>query len=340
MKTNTGRISVLCAMVLVCAMGLCQAEDIAIAPYLGWGIVELGSPPLPRPVPLVISVATDKAAYVPGELLIASVTAYNPNDYERKLNFNSSLQALAIIDGHTPFCVATQFFTSVSIPALSSHTWRSGHDWSDYDLAIGIHSVVGTVLNTGYSEPYSFDVIAPTLPSSDVLIDFEHLPDGRALPKMGQFDDEYAAWGVHFGMTRSRGMTDIAVHGKGGNQHAAAVGGCSYPTGFNIIAEFDMPVYGVSAEVTSAAGMTVTMVAKDSNGEIIGSVVSDTVPAVKEFVGGVDFRSDTPIASVEWWPSQANAAVMVDNVYLTIPEPATLSLLAFGGLSLIRRKRN
>ena len=81
------------------------------------------------------------------------------------------------------------------------------------------------------------------------------------------------------------------------------------------------------------------MVARDSNGEIIGSVVSDAVPAVKEFVGRVELLSETPIASVEWRPSSPNAAVMVDNVYLTIPEPATLSLLAIGALRLIRRKR-
>ncbi len=316
MKRNGGRASTLGAMVLICALAVSQAEA----------------------TPLLISVATDKAAYVPGELLMVDVTAHNPNDYDANLSFQSTIQAQYIMDGvYTYPTMGLGVLTSVSIPAHSYHTWSFGHSWSEYDLGLGTHSVLGTVLGAGISQPYSFDVIAPTFPTSDVLIDFEHVPDGGALPT-GYLADQYAAWGVHFGEMVRGGMDDITVHAEGDNQFAAAVSG-TYPPGFNIVAQFDMPVYGVSADVTSAVGMTITMVAKDSNGQIIDSVVSDLVPAVKEFVGPIELQSQTPIASVEWWPSAQNAAVMVDNIYLTIPEPATLSVLALGGFALIRRRR-
>ncbi len=318
-------LSGLIMMAVICVLGNCKAEADTIVI-------------LPEGDPLILSVATDKVAYVSGELLMVSVTAHNPNDFDANLFFSSSLQAQYTMDeAYTWPNGGFAMFTDVSIPANSSHTWSFPHYWSQYDLTLGTHGVVGTVLGVGSSQPYSFDVIAPTLPTSDVLIDFEYLPDGRALPVMGNFDDEYAAWGVHFGEIQSDGIDDIAVHAEDDNQFAY-VGSTGYPPGFNIIAEFDMPVYGVSADVTSSVGTTITMVVKDSNGQIIDSVISDAVPALREFVGTIELHSQTPIASVEWWPSAQNASVMVDNIYLTIPEPATLSLLAFGGLALIRRK--
>ena len=294
--------------------------------------------PLPLADPLLISVATDKAEYVPGELLMIDVTAHNPNDYEAHLGFSSGHQAHYTMDDVYAWPLwGIAMFTNVSIPAQSSHTWSYRHYWSQYDLSIGTHSVVGTVVNVGNSQPSSFEVIAPTLPDASFLIDFEHLPDGRELPTMGGFADEYAAWGVHFGKIKSNGIGDIAIHANGDNQYAE-VSSTSYPPGFNIIAQFDMPVYGVSAEVTSAEGSIVTMVAKDSNGQIIDSVVSDAISTVGEFVGSIQLQSQTPIASVEWWPSEQNFSVSVDNIYLTIPEPATLAMLAIGSAAMLRRK--
>ncbi len=317
MNGSGGKVSLSVAAALICALAVCQAQAD----------------------PLEVMVATDKPAYVVGELLVVSITARNPNDYDTVINFSSGLQAQYTMDGvYKAPTIATQALTSVSILAHASHTWSFGHLWAEYGLDIGTHNVVGAVIGRGGTQPYSFEVVAPTLPTSDVLIDFKHLPDGRALPKTGHLADEYAAWGVHFRKATSGEMDNIAVYEKGGNQYAAAVS-CTYPPGFNIIATFDMPVHGVSADVSSAAGMTITMVAKDSDGQIIDSVVSDVVSEAGEFVGAIELLSETPIASVEWWPSQQNAAVYVDDIHVMVPEPATLSLLTLGGLALLRRRR-
>jgi len=327
MNGNGGKVSALVAMALFCALGLCQAQADPLV------IIN----PSVIPNPLVITVATDKPAYVAGELLVVSITAHNPNDSDMVLSFNSGLQAQYTMDGvYKAPTIATMAFTRVSIPPHASHTWSYGHLWAEYGLDIGTHTVVGTVIGRADSQPYSFEVIAPTLPTSDVLIDFENLPDGRAMP--GGLYDAYAAWGVHFGKVKSGGMERISVCEKSGNLYAAATS-CTYPPGFNMIATFDMPVRGISADVSSAAGMTITMVAKDSDGQIIDSVVSDVVSEAGEFVGSIELLSEVPIASVEWWPSEQNAAVFVDNIHVMVPGSATLSLLTLGGLPLLRRRR-
>lgn len=339
MNGNNGKVSALVAMAFFFALAVCQvqADPLVIVnpPVIPDPLVIIRPPVIPNP--LVITVATDKPAYVTGELVIVSITAHNPNDSDMVLSFNSGLQAQYTMDGiYKAPTVATMAFTRVSIPPHASHTWSFWHPWTEYGLDIGTHSVMGTVMAGRDSQPYSFEVIAPTLPTSDVLIDFESLPDGRAMP--GGLSDAYAAWGVHFGKAKSGGMERISVCEKSGNLYAAATS-CTYPPGFNIVATFDMPVHGVSADVSSAAGMTITMVARDSDGQIIDSVVSNVVSEAGEFVAAIELLSETPIASVEWWPSEQRAAVFIDNVHVMLPEPATLSLLTLGGLALLRRRR-
>ena len=341
-----GRLPTLAAMVVVCWLGVVAAQadtTLALDPMIDpiKGPITVLPWPGTLTEPITVSVATDKAAYVPGELLLVDITAYNPNDFDITLDFSSSLQAEYTMDSvYTNPQVAYQAFTNVTIPANGSYTWSQPHLWSDYDLGIGTHEVVGRVVGRGTSQPYAFDVIAPTLPTSDLTIDFEHLPDGRDL--VNSLGDEYAAWGVHFHEARS-GLPEagrVSVHRSDDNQYAAAVS-CTYPPGFNIVADFDMSVHGISADVSSAAGMTVTMVAKDADGEIIASVESDVIAAYQEFVtvslDGV--TKDRPIASVEWYASQENAAVFVDNIHLSLPEPATLALLVPAGLVMLRRGR-
>ena len=263
--------------------------------------------------PLVITAATDKSEYVRGELLYVDATVHNPNAYSVTLHFGATVYFNYTMDStYTTSLSGAIAMIEVTIPAGQSHTFRQRHhSWSEYDIAPGTHSVVVTMeANYGQSEPYYFEVVEPVLPTEDVLIDFDILPDGR--PMDGPPRDAYAAWGVHFHQILSDGTQSPSLNYTGSNLYLVTWS-TTYPPGFNIVATFDMPVYGVSADVSTAAGRTITMIAKDSGGNVIGTTESDPVPASGSFVP-IEIYSITPVASVEFWPSQETAAVMLDNL--------------------------
>lgn len=288
---------------------------------------------------IYVTVATDQATYWPGEPIAVSVTGHNPADYPVTLGFGSTLQAQYTVDEtYTYPTIGLAILTQVMIPGKGSHTWSFRHMWQDYDLSLGGHSVTGTVIGKGSSDPVGFEIVPAPPVADDLFIDFEVLPDGTPAGGAGggSLWYDYAAWGVHFG---SIGVPHgPSIQGSGGNQYAQA-NRCSYPPGLNIVADFDMPVFGIAADVSSAAGVTITMIARDSQGQVVDSVVSPPVPAVGEFVGPIQLSTTTPISSVEWWPSNTQASVSVDDVYIVVPEPVVLTVLAAGVLGLIRRRR-
>ncbi len=167
------------------------------------------------------------------------------------------------------------------------------------------------------------------------VIDFEHLPSG-ASPTVGSLvADSYAEWGVTF---RSVGVSDMPCFSDSYSSDglAAHTLSCVYPPGFNIVADFSIPVNSIRVDLAGPVGWHVTMIAKDSTGAVIASVVSD--PTQDFWVRGVSLSTTTPIASVEWWPQASPGIVGIDNLFFT-PEPATLSLLALGGLAMLARRR-
>ena len=173
-------------------------------------------------------------------------------------------------------------------------------------------------------------------------IHFDHYPPGGDQANTSGISmDQYSPWGVHF-RTISENNSWPSVRLANNNQYAQ-VYSTTYPPGFNMVADFDMPVYSIEVDVSSAVGMTVTMIAKDSSGVIIDSVVSASVPDVSNWFELLQLDTTTPIASVEWWPSEQNASVWIDNLHVLstpIPEPSTLSmLLALGSLALLWRRR-
>jgi hypothetical protein len=155
-------------------------------------------------------------------------------------------------------------------------------------------------------------IFAATVCVAGVTIDFETLPSGNPSPVGDPIADSYASWGVTFWSDGS--LIDPRFKtGYNGQGVFCWVGRTSYPPGFNIMADFSVNVLTVSADVMTAAGYTVTMVAKDANGVVIDSVESG--PAPPEFwVGTLTVTTNTPIASVEWWPSAQNASVGIDNL--------------------------
>jgi len=159
--------------------------------------------------------------------------------------------------------------------------------------------------------------------SSSVTIDFDHLPDGSPTG-WGLIADDYAQWGVHF---RSIGVSDMPKYYSMYHDSKYAITlGCSYPPGHNIVADFDTPVYGISVKVSSAAGVTITMVAKDPDGSVIDCVVSPPMPAAYTFVGPIELNTDVPIASVEWWPSNDRAMVGLDDMRITVAQDASVTV--------------
>jgi hypothetical protein len=152
---------------------------------------------------------------------------------------------------------------------------------------------------------------------SEVLIDFEHLPNGSETGS-GPIGDDYAEWGIHFqtiGVDTSKSPKySRFLH----DSTYADCGACSYPPGFNIVADFDTPAYGISAYVTSVAGATVTMTARDARGAIVDSVTSDPIPDAYTFVGPVELSPGRPFTFVEWWPSSSDCGVGVDDLRIVV----------------------
>ena len=271
--------------------------------------------------PVEVSVATDQTFYVVGDPIRYAVSAYNPADTPITLSFSSSQQADYIVDGvYSPDDLSLTVITGRMIPAKGTATWDFFHPWDDYSLVPGPHHVAGLVVGYGTSNQLAgFSVAAPDPVVDDVSIDFDHLPNGAATYDGANFtygkiwDDAYVTHGVRF---RSQGGTvNFLPTATGVMLHTPTT---KYPPGFNIIAEFDMPVYSITADVGSAANQSVTMHAFDANGNALGSVTSDPTTDYPNLIGPLSFDSSVPIASVQWFSSVQNASVRIDNLFLNV----------------------
>ncbi len=289
-----------------------------------------------------VEVATDRAVYWQGQEVAVSVTGYNPSDRDIRLSFNTTRQAAAVLDGTVTWPIwAGQAFTNRTIPANSSVTWSLGLAPGFADLGLGVHRIEGSVIGYGDSATQTFRVIDPPVPPEEMVIDFDTYPNGLpALTNAG-----YRVWGVHFSSIDRRGQPSRGTWDDG--TRYAHANTCSYPTGFNIVAEFDMPIHSITADVGTAAGRTITMIARDDNGDILDQVTSQPIVDYREMTS-LQLTTNAPIASVEWWPSEARAAVLLDNIHISVsphavavpvPEPTALAILAVGAVAFARRKR-
>jgi hypothetical protein len=294
--------------------------------------------------------SVDSVRFYPHEPLSISVTAYNDTSGPIDLLFADTNQFNYQMDGvfETP---RGAFFvpTGVTVPANGSFEWSRFHEWSQYDLALGLHTARGEIVNhwPGYDvlsgDPSSgdvpFTIVPPPPVTSDVLIDFDTFPDGtQASNSVGVRLNAYATWGVLFGSDdpgrpRANGLSYSGTF-LSDNVRTSS-------TGFNIFAEFDMDVMDVSVDVSTSAGTTVTMTAFDTAGNVVGSATSDPLGSPTDFVP-LSLTASSPIRRVEWRPSNILAGVQIDNLRLSVvPEPAVGSLLglAVGLFVLGRRKR-
>ncbi len=80
----------------------------------------------------------------------------------------------------------------------------------------------------------------------------------------------------------------------------------------------------------------IRLYARDAGGGVVDSFYqADTyhgMPAGPETVAGNGIRS-------LYWEDPGNDFCALDNISIVVPEPATLALLALGGLAVIRRRR-
>jgi hypothetical protein len=266
---------------------------------------------------LIYTVTTDSPSYIAGDPITYSVIATNPTSTSVTLDFTSSQQADYLVDSFSPDDIGLTVLTQRVVPANGFASWQFVHPWNKYWLDSGQHRVVGHVVQYGTSEPVYFDILAPPPVTHDVFIDFEHFPDGTPTHSgttitQPLWENAFIRDGISF---HSQGGS---VNFKVGNSGAALyTPTASYPPGSNIIAEFDMPVYTVSADVGTAAGYSITMYAYDAGGQPLGSATAPPSSSIT-ILNPLSFDSAVPIASVQWFSSIQNAAVRVDNLFLNV----------------------
>lgn len=260
------------------------------------------------PVPLELSLALSKERLQVGERMELSLTARNPASTDVTLYFSSSCQMYYALDAYQPPEACLMVLTQVTIPAFGSHTWRRTHSWSAYNPGPGTHVLSGGLHGYGEAVPITFEVLPTERPAGNFLVDFDHLPGtDNALGDI----QGLLACGLAF---RSIDGDPPGVGSYAGNQ-LLTCGRCTYPTGFNIVIEFDPPVYGITADVGSCPTCHVTMIVRGEDGAELARAEAASGPYL-QFAATVTVRSRSPIASAEFWPSQTNAAVHVDNCFL------------------------
>jgi len=255
-----------------------------------------------------VEVATDKPAYYPGEELNILITVPVP----MTLRFPTTLQTLYTLDGvYTSPDYALNVFTQATTPK----TWTMTHSWADYRLPLGNHTIVGIVVGYSESVPVSFGVVQPPKPEGAFVLDFDTIPGttARVAHLMA-----YEHLGVRFHTAEGQPCTLDNLDGDSWIE-----GFDPYPSGFNVAASFNVPVFRVSAQVAGALDSQITMIAKDAAGETLVSTTSPPITQPKESRQTLSLTTTRPMVKVEWWPSSPRSLCAVDNVaVVTFPPPS------------------
>ena len=121
-----------------------------------------------------ISVSTDKDVYQLDEDVTVYVSAYNPTDETIGLSWATTKEATYIMDDifdWSDYKIFNDIPTYIPLAPLDTYIWELTHNQemrNYYPLELGLHSVVGEVVNYGVSPVYEFEVIPE--PTSLLLI--------------------------------------------------------------------------------------------------------------------------------------------------------------------------
>jgi hypothetical protein len=317
---------------------------------------------------LTATVETSQSSYVLGERIEVTVTAFNDSDNDVTLRFPSSFQTGAVLDEEPLNAIGFAIFTERTMPAHGSADW--GFEFTQ-SLDIGVHQVKGFIASRSarssqpassfissdllhgnispgslggpgfFTMPDFFEITAPKPVIDDVFIDFETYPDGSSTRgpygTRGIWQDAYAERGVRLSTTGystfSLGM-NITDEFSSDNTVLR-----TNRSKRNIRADFDMPVFEVSARVGTAQGRSVTMKNFDDQGNVLDSITSSITSEFPTLlVDPVTLTSDVPIGSVEWSSSDQWASVAIDDLFLDVrpvPEPSGVALVAMLLMSLL-----
>jgi len=296
-----------------------------------------------------VTAATDQSQYRRGEAIDFSITAHNSDAAPANLMFPSSLQSIYFIDASYFYPqVGLTVLTARTIPANGSYTWTYRHQWTDHDIPLGGHEFHG-LLEGGGSGPTNrppiqsatgtFAVIANAPPPNALNIDFDHVSDGTGAALASA--TEYWPLGVHFRSLRSDGDRVASIGRHDGNQYLTA-GATTYPPGFNLAADFDGLYTQASADVAAAVGVSITMIAKAADGDVIATTTSPPMTALYDFVP-LSITTAEPIKTLEWWPDNPQSGLHVDNLMVHAPEPgggAACLVLAAVAAVVVKRRRH
>jgi hypothetical protein len=302
------------------------------------------------PSQIAIEVSTNRDRYLPGEWVRATVTKCNPtpDPITVILNCPCCHDRLTVLgsDGAT---VAATGFGCIQVVVFV--TWEPGEckaeSYSWYQTApsfqIGDQVAAGryrlrhvwefpSSTTTTTSEELTID--SGAAPQVGAFIDFETLPGGSPVPE-GEVGSWYLSRNVRFHELGYGYRQPGFQNGDGSDGNFAQSNVTTYPSGFNIVAEYSVPVGYVAADVMTApaAGFAVTMTAFDAGGQLVATVESAS-PA-DWWKGRLTLQSPGGIARVEWFPSLPQATVGIDNLeYGPLPSVEVPTLDAPGGAVL------
>lgn len=254
-----------------------------------------------RGASLDVRLTMPRTNYFLGELVDFFISTTNGG----LLRFPSSIQSAYSLDGlYSGPNFANPVITFATIP----RTWTNTHTadgWNQYALAPGPHRVCGIVdasLATpgdayGKSATNTFWILPPPPVKGNFLIDFTHLI-GTNVTTVSLAPYEFS--GVHFTNISSGSLfLGDALQARG------------------IRAQFNMPVFAVSAKIAGLNGAQITMIAKNAAGQILATSVSEPIVRALYFDQKLAVDSLEPIASVEWTSIPTNQSVSIDDVFIT-----------------------
>lgn len=183
-------------------------------------------------------------------------------------------------------------------------------------MAVGINTYDLVTVTTSL-EDYAYEYLT---------IDFESLPDG-SIPYVvsdnstdipGGFGepilDAYAVYGVYFS---ADGVPDQPIFSNfvhGDNWYAGSfhkdLGGY-----YNIIIQFDDPVYGIKTNYSVANGTGLIMTARDADGDIVDQIGGHS-SGPYDFSNTLTLNTCVGVSSIQFIPTRIESGVEIDNLQI------------------------